>query len=162
MLSSKRSNLKRKGLNLYTKIPWFDNVEIVKMILSCVQDDNIVLDKPYPILKEVISLVTGLCNSGEVLIKKSILNREVEALSSMKGDQRAFIINTIINLVVRYTAYDISYKIYFKNREGTTSTIAVYMAHMLAMKNMSFDLCELLRELLLKNVKMTKEKNYPF
>lgn len=120
------------------------------------------MDKPYPITKEIISRVIDLCDSGEVLEKKPILNREVEALTDVKGDQQALIINTIINPMVSYVAYVISYKIYFQNREGATSAIAVYMTHMLVMENKSFDLCELLKELLFENIKMTKEKNYSF
>lgn len=113
-------------------------------------------------MNEIIFMVTDLCDNVEVLEKKLILNMEVEALTDVKGDQQALIINTIINPVGRYVAFGIYFKVYFKNREGATSAIAVYMACMLVMENRSFDLCELLKELLLENIKMTKEKNYAF
>lgn len=38
----------------------------------------------------------------------------------------------------------------------------MYMAYMLVMENRSFDLSKLLKELLLDNIKMTKDKNYAF
>lgn len=106
------------------------------------------LDKPYPSTKEIISVITSLCENGDVLAKKSIKNKEVETLTGVKDDQRELIIDQIINHVVRYVSYDISYKVYFKIREGATSTITLYMAHMLVMEDKSFDLCELLKELL--------------
>lgn len=154
--------LEGKGLNVWTEFPWFDNAEVIRVILSRVRDNCIVLDKPYPIRKEIISMVTSLCDNGEVPAKKLTLNKEMEALTGVKGDQQALVINTIVNPVVRYVAYGISYKVYFRNREGATSAIVVYMAYMFVMENISFDLCELLKELLLESIKMTKEKNYAF
>lgn len=137
--------LGRKVLDLLTEFMWFDNVEVIRIILSHVRDNYIVLDKPYPITKEIIFAITDLSDSGGNLVKKSILNREVKALTSMKGDQWALIINMIINYVLRYAAYGISYKVYFKNREGATLTIVVYMAYMFVMENRLFELCEFLR-----------------
>lgn len=94
---------------------------------------------------DYLSYRVGLCNNGDVLTKNSIKNKEVETLNDINRDQRALIIDKIINPAVRYVAYDISYKVYFRNREGATLTIVVYMAHMLVMEDKSFDLCELLR-----------------
>lgn len=88
-----------------------------------------ILDKPYEITKESIATITRLCNIEPVPVKKSIKSREVKALTWVTRDQRELIIHTIIDLVIRYVAYGISYKIYFRNREGSTSTIVVYVAH---------------------------------
>lgn len=63
---------------------------------------------------------------------------------------------------MRYVSYGIYYKIYFRNREGFTSAIVVYMAHMHVMEDRVFVLCELLRDLLLENIKISKEQGYPF
>lgn len=38
-------------------------------------------------MKEIIAMITDLCENQEVLINKLILNREVEALTGVKGDQ---------------------------------------------------------------------------
>lgn len=76
------------------------------------------LDKPYLITKDIISVIVGLCDKGSVLVKKNVKNKEVETLTSVMGDQRELLIDKIINPMVRYVAYDMSYKIYFINREG--------------------------------------------
>lgn len=55
----------------------------------------------------------GLCDKGIMPMKKIVKNKEVETLTGVKGDQRALIIDKIDNLVVKYMAYGISYKIYF-------------------------------------------------
>lgn len=92
----------------------------------------------------------------DLMLKIEMKNKEVETLISVIGDQRTFLIDKIISLIVRYVAYGISYKIYFKNREGSISTIVVYVAHMNTMEDVVFNLCELLKNQLLENVKMTK------
>lgn len=76
---------------------------------------------------------------------KEDCEEQVETLTGVMGDQRAFFIDKIGNLVVKYVAYEISYKIYFWNREGSTSVIIVFVAHKLSMKDVVFDLCEFLR-----------------
>lgn len=68
----KIKELEHKGLNLRTEFLWFNDEEVIKLILSRVQDDCIVLDKPYPITKEIVLIVTGLCDGGSVMVKKYI------------------------------------------------------------------------------------------
>lgn len=65
-----------KGLNLWTKFPWFDNVEVIKVNLICVRYNCIMLDKPYLIKKEIISMVTSFYDNGEVPTNKLILNEK--------------------------------------------------------------------------------------
>lgn len=126
------------------------------------RNDNIMLDKWAIQSWRRLSHLLLAYATMEMFWIRSWLIIEVETLTNVKGDQWALIIDKIINPIVRYVTYDISYKVYFRNREGVTSAIAVYMAHMLMMKDKSFDLCELLKELLLENIKMSKEQNYPF
>lgn len=83
---TKVKELECKGLNLWIEFPWFDDAEVIRVILSHVQNDKIVLDKPYPITKEIILVIISLCNYGDVATKKSIKNREVETLIDIKGD----------------------------------------------------------------------------
>lgn len=103
------------------------------------------LDKPYPITKDIISVNTRLCDKGTILVKKTMKNKEFETLTRVMGDQRALLIDIVVNLVVRYVTYGISYKIYFINREGSTSAIVVFVVYKLVMEDAVFDLCELLR-----------------
>lgn len=158
----KVKDFEHKGLDLWSEFPWFDNEEVTRVILSQLQNDNIVLDKPYLISKDIISAITHLCDKGTILIKKSLKNKEVKNLTNVMGDQRALLIDKIVNPMVRYVAYGISHKIYFRNREGSTSTIIVYVAHMLVMEDRVFYLCELLKNQLLENIKMTKKQGYLF
>lgn len=154
--------LGQKGLNLWSKFLWFDNEGLIKLILSQLHNDCIVLDKPYLISKYTIFVVTGLCDKGTIPMKKFVKNKEVETITKVMGDQRALLIKKIVNLVVRYIAYEMSYKIYFKNREGSTSAIDVFVAHKLVMEDADYNLCELLRSHLLENINMKKNEGYPF
>lgn len=38
-------------------------------------------------MKEIISVITRLCENRDVLVKKSIKRKEVETLTGVKGDQ---------------------------------------------------------------------------
>lgn len=108
------------------------------------QDGYMMLDKPYRISKEGISTIYGLCGDGPVLVKRSIKSKEVEAVTSVMGDQRALLIDTIIHPMVRYVAYGVSYKNYLWNREGSIFAIAVYIVHQMVKEDKDFNLCELL------------------
>lgn len=52
---------------------------------------------------------------------------------------------------------DITYKIYLRNREGSTLAIIVYVAYQMAKAGMNNDLYELLRQQVL-----SKNDGYPF
>lgn len=56
----------------------------------------------------------------------------------------------------------ISYKVYFKNREGSSSSTIVYVAYQTVEENKECDLCELLRRQLLDHFQMTNDEKYPF
>lgn len=135
-----------KGMDLWSEFLRFDNEDVIRLILSYVQNKCIMFDKPYPITKDIILVVIGMCNSGSVLVKKIVKNKEVETLFNVIGDQKALLIDKISHPVVRYVAYEISYKIYFKNRESSTLAITVYVAHKISMEDAMFDLCELLKD----------------
>lgn len=114
------------------------------------------------IIKEAISTISSLCGVGHVSIKKLVKNKEFETLTGITGDQRALLIDTIIDLVVRYVAYGVSQKIYLWNKEGSTSVIVVYVAHQMVKERKDFNLCELLLTQLTDNITMTKDDGYPF
>lgn len=76
---------KHKSLDIWSKFPYFKNVEIVEFILDRLNEDILTLDKPYHILKKVIGTITGLCKVGDVPRKNSIQNKEVETLTRSKG-----------------------------------------------------------------------------
>lgn len=120
------------------------------------------LYKPYLILKEAIHVVSSLHDNGPFSVKKSIKNKEVETLIGVTGDQWALIINAIIDHVISYVADGISYKIYFRSREGSTLVIVVYISHQMVKEGKKIDLCELLRTQLVENIKMTKYQGIHF
>lgn len=62
--------LECKDMNLWTEFSQFDDMEVIRLILSYVRNDNIMLDKPYPIMKEIILVISGLCGNGDILAKK--------------------------------------------------------------------------------------------
>lgn len=64
--------------------------------------------------------------------------------------------------MTRYIAHGISYKIFFRNKEGATLAGAIYISHKMIMEDQDFDLCGLLKDQLMENMKLTKETDYPF
>lgn len=130
--------------------------------MNRLNEDTLTLDKPYLILKEVIKNLTRLCNVGNIPKKKSIQNKEVKTLTEVTGDQMALIILTIKDLITRYITHGISYKIFFKIREGANSIGVVYIAYKMIMEDQDFDLCSLLKDQLIENVQKTMEVDYPF
>lgn len=110
----------------------------------------------------MIEDLTGLCKVGDILKKNSIRNVEVEALTRIRGDQRALIISSIKDHLTKYVAYGISYKIYFRNREGSTLAGVAYIAHKMIIVGKNFDLCSLLKEQLMENVQLTMDIDYYF
>lgn len=64
-------------------------------------------------------------------------------------------------LRTRNIAYRISYTIYFRNIEGSTLAIAVYIAHQMVKESKDFDLSELLWSELVENITLTKNTRYP-
>jgi hypothetical protein len=127
--------LEHKVLDIWSEFPYFVNVDIIRFILRKNQGEQIILDKPYDISKEAIMAITGLCNVGPVPVNKFMQNKEVKSLIGVTKDQRALLIHTIVDPIVRYITYGISYKIYFRNREGSTSTIVIYITHHMVKKN---------------------------
>lgn len=121
-------------------------IKRIKLILSHVQNGCLVFDKSYPISKDLISAMIGLCGKRIVSVKKYVKNKEVETLTSIKGDQRALIIDKFDDPAVRYVSYGISYNINFRNREGSTLAIVVYDAHMIVMEGKEFDLCKIIKD----------------
>lgn len=99
------------------------------------KNDKIMLEEPYLVMKEAIKVIIGLCYVGDLPRKKTIKYREVEELIGIDKDPQALLINTIADSNIRYVAYGISYKFYFRNCEGLSSAIVVYLAHMMVKEN---------------------------
>lgn len=125
----KVKSLGNKGLDIWSKFPYFLDVDIVRFFLRRIQGDQMIFEKPYGITKEASVAITRLCNDGPISIKKLVKNKEVEALIGVTGDHRALQIHTIVDPMISYVAYYISYKIYFRNSEGSTLVIAIYIVH---------------------------------
>lgn len=73
------------------------------MELSRVHDYYLWTDKPSMISKEVIREVTRLFSTGPVPILKFVKNKDVMELTGATFNHRALMVDTIQNLVVRYT-----------------------------------------------------------
>lgn len=155
-------NIKTLGMDLWNEFPWVVEKEFIFFLLNHFKDESIVLEKPYLVTQEAIKEIIGLCSIGDLLGKKTIKYKDVEELTGISKDPQDLLINTLKDLDVRYVAYDISYKIYFRNREGSTSAIIFYIAHMMVKENKKFDLCSLLLENIYENVRMLVIEGYPF
>lgn len=59
-------------MDVLSEFLWFANKDMVKFVLNYIEDDYMVLDKPYHILKEAIHVVSGLYDNGLLPMKKSI------------------------------------------------------------------------------------------
>lgn len=153
---------KHRSLDIWNEFPYFDNAKVVRFILSKLNEDTLNLDKSYLISKEVIRNLTRLCNVGIISKKKLIHNKEVKTLTGVTGDQRALVISMIKDPLTRCIAYGISYRFFFKNKKGSTSTGAVYISHKMIMEDQDFDLYSLLKDQLMENVQLTMDIDYPF
>lgn len=108
---------KHRSMDIWSEFPCFQNTKLVKFILNWMSGDVLNLDKSYLIMKEVIETLFGLWKVGNVLENNSIWNKEVETLTGVIGDQRALIILTIRDMVIRYIAHGVSYKIFFGTKK---------------------------------------------
>lgn len=93
---------------------------------------------------------------------KFINNVEVNCLTEVISDGRALRIDTIRDVDVRYAKMQISYKIYYKNKEGSCVSNEMHVDYRMVKKNAEYDMCEILWWRLLDNIKMRKSDMYPF
>lgn len=60
-------------------------------------------------------------------------------------DGRALKIDTIRDVDVRYVKMGISYKFYYRNKEGSCVSTGVHVAYQMVKENIEYDLCEIIR-----------------
>jgi len=65
-------------------------------------------------------------------------------------------INDIIELNVKFASMVIGYKIYHLRRENFISGTTIYVAYKMLKENVDYDLCELLQNQLIENLKKIK------
>lgn len=128
-------NVSTLGIDLWGEFPWIFDKESILFLLRQFKDGSIILDKPYPITMEFIESITGLWSVGDLLGKKIVKYREVEELIGIDKDPWSLLINTIVDPIVRYVPYGITYTIYFRNHEGSTLAIVVYLSHKMVKEN---------------------------
>lgn len=63
------------GLNIWSKFSCFAGEDSIMFILNHIEDDHMMLEKPYLISKEVISTISSLYDFGPIPVKKSIKNK---------------------------------------------------------------------------------------
>lgn len=156
------ANLGHKGLDVWIDFPMFYDEKIIKIVLSRIHGDCLWLDGPYQISKEALRDMTSLCSFETMPTLKSTRNDEEIFFTSIVSSKRAFLIDTIVDLVVWYATMGLSYKVYFKNHEGSTSSTIVFVSYKMVKENFDYDLCELLRWQLLYNLWFTKTELYHF
>lgn len=115
-------------------------------------EDFLWLDQSYQNLKLILSDLIGLCSFGTVHALKSVKNDEVNKITSVVFDKRALEIGTINELAIKYPNMGISYKVYYRNQEGSTSSTTVHVACNMVKENVDYDLCKLSRRQLLDNL----------
>lgn len=77
--------LGHKGLDIQSEFSMIID-EVVNIILSRIHDDCIWFDKLYQIRKKSLKAIINLCLDGTIHAKKSIRNKEVEALVGVTRD----------------------------------------------------------------------------
>lgn len=83
----------------------------------------------YPIYKDSLRDVTGFYSTEKVPSLKLVKNEEINWLAHVVLDKRALRIDRIVYLGVKYVTMGISYKVYYKNREGSSSSTTMYVAY---------------------------------
>lgn len=136
----------------------FDEDEWFKILLSRVHDQFIWIgDKLVKICSDLIHEITGLDNTGVTPIAEKHVKKEVETLTHSKWDRRAMIVNDIFQQDVRLIAMILGYKFYYSSRPNSVSVGVIMMAWRMVKENVKYNLCEVLAQQFLENVKLVKK-----
>lgn len=79
-------NVNALGMDLWGEFSQFADKESILFLLSEFKDGTIILDKPYPIMKDAIKAIIGLCSVGDLLGKKIVKYRDVVELTGVEKD----------------------------------------------------------------------------
>lgn len=121
------------------------------------------LNKPHNITKYVIKVVTGLCSSIDLPSLKVAKNDIVTNATGSKFDKSVMTTNDILEHDINLASIVVRYKIHYSNRENFIFRTTIYVAYEMMRWNKKYDLSELLRSELIKNLKKIKEnKKHPF
>lgn len=110
----------------------------------------------HDITLEVIHVVTGFCNVGEVLALRKINKMKMTKLTSLVSDSRGITTNSINVDLVKYVCMVIGYQMIHASRINSISTVVVNVTYKMIKEDASFDLCTYMKRQLLVNLKSLK------
>lgn len=108
-------------------------------------------------LKKEIQVVKCLSETGEVPGLRKVLNNTMIATTSSKFDNRAITIDDILENDVRFASMLVSYKVYQSSRRNSVSRTLIYSAYQMLKDDKRYDLCTVLLNELMSNLKKIKK-----
>lgn len=141
----------------------FDEDEWERYIMSRVHDEFMWLDRPYKITKHVVHVVTCLHQTSRKPNLRKVTNPTVIKLTGAQYDNKSMTIDDILENEVKFSSMIIGYKVYQSSRLNSVSGTAIYASYQMVKEDMQYDLCIVLLEELLRNLKKIKlDKNNVF
>lgn len=109
------------------------------------------------ITKQMIQVVTCLNETSEVPSLRKVSNDTVIATTSYKFDNRAMAINGILENDVKFASMAVSYNVYQSSRYNSISGTAIYSTYEMLKDDNRYDLCIVLLNELISNLKKIKK-----
>lgn len=156
-LNSNFKNLEEKCFIQLVHFPIFDEPEWVGYVLRKIHDEFLWLDKPYKITKKAIQEVTYLSATGIVPKLWHVKNTIVMEVTSLNHNNRSMTISEIVEHDVRFAQMVIGYKVYQSSRYNSIFDTTIYATYQMLKEDKRYDLCEVLLNELMSNIKKIKQ-----
>lgn len=106
------------------------------IILSRVHGDKMYLERTHDITPEVIHVVTGFCNVGDLPALRKFIKMEMTKFTGSVSDQQGMTINTIKDDLVKYACMVIGYRTFHASRINFVFAAAVNVAYRMIMEEL--------------------------
>lgn len=150
------AHLQRKNFTQFVHFLTFDEDKWVRYILSHVHDEFIWLDRPYKITKKAIHAVTCLNQINDKPNLRKVTNPTITKLTSAQFDNRSMTIDDIREHDIRFALMIIGYKVYQSSKLNSISDTTFYVVYQIMKEDIQYDLCTILLNELLSNLKKIK------
>lgn len=150
------AQLQRKNFMQFVHLPTLNEDEWIRYILIRVHDEFIWLGKPYKITKQTIHVVTCLNQtSGKPNLRK-VTNPIVTKLTGAHFGSSSMKIDHILEHDVIFASMIIGYKFSQSSRLNYVFGVTIYAAYQMVKEDMQYDLCTVILEEILSNLKKIK------
>lgn len=151
------SQLNRKVFTQFVNFPSFNLKEWVRYVLSRVHVECIWMENPYKINVEATKAVTCLHQISKKVGLQKVTNLVVNKLTSVEFDGQSMKISTIREDDVRFSTMVIGNNVYQSNRLNSIFGTTIHVAYKMVKEDSHYDLCSVLLEELLNNLKKIKQ-----